>query len=235
MTGMHLFTAGIASTIVFLASGNLMLGREQVGVVHGKPVVRDPAVSSDDDLSTELRGLLLLPLIDKYRADHPSARVSADEIQRCWDWLRESHEKSLRTDKQGWMERLKVIDRELANDKTSADARSLLRGERTSIQIRIDGPDRESARYIADQWKFQRTIYDKFEGGRIFFQQGGTEAFDAMRKWLEQSEKKGDIVFETPAIRAAVFKYWSQDHGAFLTRDPKQIKAFLAPEWLQKP
>lgn len=235
MTGIRLLFASLLSATVSLASGNVTLGREQVGVVLGKAIFSEPVSASDDDESSKLRALFIAPLVDKYRVDHPSACANKDEVDRCWEWLKKSHGKAFQEVKQDLMDRLKVIDRELAKDKLSSDTKKQLLVERTSIQIRLNGPDHETAQYIADQWKFQRTIYDKFEGGRILFQQGGVEAFDATRKWLEQAEKRGDIVFETPAIRAAVFKYWSQDHGTFLTRDPTQIKAFLEPEWLQKP
>lgn len=96
-------------------------------------------------------------------------------------------------------------------------------------------PARQLAVFMLSNWKFQRHLYDHFGGGRILWQQAGTEAFDAMHKWLQSLEKAGKFRFTDPNLRAAFYAYWTtHNHGAFLTDDKERIrKEFLEPEWLK--
>ena len=62
------------------------------------------------------------------------------------------------------------------------------------------------------------------------------EAFDAMHKWLQDREKRGEFRIADPKLRASFYEYWAtMDHGAFLTEDKERIRTeFLEPEWAPK-
>jgi hypothetical protein len=90
--------------------------------------------------------------------------------------------------------------------------------------------------FVLSNWKFQKHLYDRFGGGQILFQQAGTEAFDAMHKWLLAQEAAGKFKVADPQSRELLFRYWTaQDHGAFLSKDQEAIREFLQPEWTQAP
>lgn len=75
--------------------------------------------------------------------------------------------------------------------------------------------------------KLQKALYDAFGGGRVLFQQGGVEAYDATRKFLEQKEAAGTISFVDPQIRALAYDYWINDHSGMLLSEPGQISRAL--------
>jgi hypothetical protein len=50
-------------------------------------------------------------------------------------------------------------------------------------QHRLRPPERSFAEFMLGHWKFQRHLYDKFDGGRILFRQARLEAFDAMHEF----------------------------------------------------
>lgn len=75
--------------------------------------------------------------------------------------------------------------------------------------------------------KLQKALYDAFGGGRVLFQQGGVEAFDATRKLLEQKEASGEFSFTDPQVRELAYGYWTGDHGAMMLSEPGQIARAL--------
>lgn len=93
------------------------------------------------------------------------------------------------------------------------------------------------AKFMLDNWKLQKHLYDNFGGGRILWQQAGVEAFDAMRTWMEAQEKKGEFKVTSPELRKKLFHYWTtQNHSSFLTEDKDRIaREFLLPEWVKPP
>lgn len=70
-------------------------------------------------------------------------------------------------------------------------------------------------------------LYAQYGGGRLLFQQGGTEAFDAMRRLLEQRESEGAFAITDPEVRALAYDYWTRDHGAMFITDPVAINRAL--------
>lgn len=75
--------------------------------------------------------------------------------------------------------------------------------------------------------KLQKALYDEFGGGRVLFQQGGVEAFDATRKLLEQKEASGEFSLTDPEVRELAYAYWTRDHGAMMLSEPGQIARAL--------
>ena len=72
--------------------------------------------------------------------------------------------------------------------------------------------------------KALKLLYDQYGGGRLLFQQAGTEAFDATRRLLEQHESEGAFAITDPEVRALAYDYWTRDHGAFFITDPVAIQ-----------
>ena len=78
--------------------------------------------------------------------------------------------------------------------------------------------------------KVPALLYTQYGGGRLLFQQGGTEAFDATRRLLEQRESEGAFTITDPEVRALAYDYWTRDHGAMLITDPAVISRALSIE-----
>lgn len=83
--------------------------------------------------------------------------------------------------------------------------------------------------------KLQSHLYKRYGGGRLLWQQFGTEAFDAMHKWLEEQEKQKKFQISVPKLHAIFYSYWrTMNHGAFLS-NPKvgseELDEFLNPSW----
>lgn len=87
--------------------------------------------------------------------------------------------------------------------------------------------ERMFAKYIGEQTKRQRFIYEHNGGGRLLFQQAGTEAFDATLNLILKLEQQGAFTIVDPALRTQALKYWLGDHQADdLLPDPGADQAF---------
>ena len=75
--------------------------------------------------------------------------------------------------------------------------------------------------------RLQKALYDGFGGGRLLFQQGGIEAYDATRKFLEQKEAAGAISFSDPQVRALAYDYWTNDRSGIFLSGPEQVSRAL--------
>lgn len=80
--------------------------------------------------------------------------------------------------------------------------------------------ERGFAELMTAQMKLQRFIHQRHGGGRILFQQMGTEAYDATRRLLLQLEQQGAFTITDPALRAEALGHWLQDPGMGLMPDP---------------
>ena len=90
--------------------------------------------------------------------------------------------------------------------------------------------DREFATFILSHWKSQRLLYDRYGGGRLNYQQLGPEAFDAMLKWLQEAEIKGDVKFLDLEVREMFFEYWTREKHLFVS-DEELDEVFVKPAW----
>lgn len=82
-------------------------------------------------------------------------------------------------------------------------------------------------RFLLGGQSVMRHLHARFGGGRLLFQQGGVEAFDATRRLAEHLEAQGRIRFDDPALRALAYDYWTRDHGPFLIDDDAHIREIL--------
>ena len=209
--------------------------REQIGEVLGEPVYRDEIrTGKDARLAGELHRLFAAPVMQKYQAAHAAEiEPTKEEIDAATRVFRERHQERIKEEEPELRERLRRIEAELGRGEMTGEARKGLERQRRSLQAQLEPPDRSFAVFVLSGWKFQRHLYDRYGGGRVLWQQAGLEAFDAMRKWLEAHEEKGDFRITDPALRAAFYEYWTAaNHGAFMIRDPERIRReFLQPEW----
>jgi hypothetical protein len=88
---------------------------------------------------------------------------------------------------------------------------------------------RAQAEWTVPQLKLQRFIYERHGGGRLRFQQIGTEAFDANRQMLLDLERQGAFAINDPALRDQALGYWLEPHGPLMA-DPGIDKAFKIEE-----
>ena len=85
---------------------------------------------------------------------------------------------------------------------------------------------------VIRQWKIHRALYRQY-GGRIVYQQGGPEPLDALRRFLEGHEARGDFHIEDPTLRAAFWRYYRDDtiHSFDPRGSREEALAFTAPPW----
>jgi hypothetical protein len=87
--------------------------------------------------------------------------------------------------------------------------------------------ERMFAKFIGENAKRQRFIYERNGGGRLLFQQAGVEAFDATLNLILKLEKQGAFSIADPTLRTQALKYWVSDHQADdLLPDPGPDQAF---------
>ena len=204
--------------------------REQVGEVLGRPVYRD-------EVDGDKLGKLLASVIEQYAAAHRAEITpTEEEIRYATEFFDRQHRERLAAEGRDveLREQLKSLDARIAQADLSADERRQLEGKRNGLQLQLDPPGRMFATFMLNGWKLQKHLYDHFGGGRILWQQGGVEAFDAMRTFLETQEQQGRFKITDPQSRAKVYEYWNRDHGAFLTADQERIRSeFLEPAWIR--
>jgi hypothetical protein len=123
-----------------------------------------------------------------------------------------------------------ALTRELADATNTAQTLdSMLRG--------LDDPaDRAARREVAAafivQWKIHRALYRQY-GGRIGYQQGGPEPLDAVRRFLEAHQARGDFAIADPALAAAFWRYYRDDsiHSFYPRGSREEAQAFATPPW----
>jgi len=128
---------------------------------------------------------------------------------------------------------LKALDARLSQKDLSLLDRASLTLEKWTYQQELTHPYRTVAEFLYSNWKLQRYLYAHFGGGRVLWQQGGYEAFDAYRCWLETEERQGHFKISDPKLRETFYHYWRQSQSPFLIKDGDRIRAeFLEPDWV---
>ena len=82
------------------------------------------------------------------------------------------------------------------------------------------------------QWKLHRALYRRY-GGRIIFQQGGPEPLDAWRRFLEESQARGDFALLDRSMEAPFWRYFVTDaiHSFYPPGSAEEARAFDTPPW----
>lgn len=95
--------------------------------------------------------------------------------------------------------------------------------------------ERMFAKFIGENAKRQRFIYEQNGRGRLLFQQAGVEAFDATLGLILKLEKEGAFTIADPKFRTQALKYWLSDHQAHdLLPDPGPDQAFKLDQLVSK-
>ncbi len=227
------FTLFLSATMGELSCAKQCSARDQIGTVMGLPVYRDE-LRRDWSVRDELCRLFVVPLANQFRrANKTAVEPADDEVSLYLSFMRETHRKRIERDEQRMRDNLHRLNRELTSSSLGVEERKRLTQEQHVLTSQLTPPDREMARFFVDRWKFERCLYDRFGGGRILMQQGGLEAFDAARKWLQSCEAKGDLAISDRQMRKVLFDYWSNDDGVFL-KDDQIRREFLEPTWRLK-
>jgi hypothetical protein len=100
-----------------------------------------------------------------------------------------------------------------------------------------DSPEDAAARLeiagaFIKQWKINRALYQQY-GGRVIYQQGGPEPLDAYRKFLEESQAKGDFRIANPALEPGFWHYYRDEsiHSFYRPDSAEEQKALSTAPW----
>lgn len=213
-------------------------GREKIGEALGKPVYRDEIRSKKkQEMTAELYRLFARPAVARYREKHKAEiEPTETELTAAQKALDREHAERTKDERPQLLEKQREIQEQLKSRDLTDEVRRKLNHEQSLIDLRLKPPGRMFARFVLNNWKFQKHLYDTYGGGRILWQQAGLEAYDANRKWLEDLEAKGEFKITDAALRGTFYEYWtSQDGSPFLIEDPERIrKEFLEPTWSPK-
>ena len=203
-----------------------------IAEVLGKPIY-EHELQPKASVGGELRRLIIRPLMEQYRQEHKAElEVTEEELKAMSNWVGKQAKK-LAAERHA---ELRKIDEELTRDDVAEAKREKLKKDQTAVRASLDKPpqmNREAAVFMIDHWKLQRSFYEHYGKGRIIYQQTGLEALDAMRKWLESAEQKGDVKITHPNLRKFMYEYWELQH-LFVKGNDAIRTEFLEPEWLPK-
>jgi hypothetical protein len=100
-----------------------------------------------------------------------------------------------------------------------------------------DSPEDAAARLeiagaFIQQWKINRALYQHY-GGRVIYQQGGPEPLDAYRKFLEESQAKGDFRIVNPALEPGFWRYYRDEsiHSFYPPGSAEERTALATAPW----
>lgn len=211
--------------------------REQIGEVLGKPVYRDELKSgSEASLAGAVRHVFFGPI---WKKDMEAHKVELTPTEGELAFAAEIFDKKRRDEIEAAggeakiREQIKALDEQLARPDVVEKQKRKLQLDHTRLTQSLHLPGRSFAAFILDNWKLQKHLYDEYGGGRILWQQAGTEAFDATRQWMEAQEKKGEFKITDARLRAKLYEYWTRDDHPSLFADPELIRQeFVEPEWI---
>ncbi|WP_414828895.1 hypothetical protein [Alteromonas sp. H39] len=216
-----------------------MLLITQTSNANEQPVatVLDQTISPSDLIREDgqqipLTRLIIPTLLQHYKADNNlSFEPTPEERQRFIVWFNKQnadHEEDTRKRKQDTLAQIKALAKEngLSKEETEKQINAFL-----DMSANQPPMDERMADFVLPHWKSQVYFYKNYGGGRILWQQRGTEAFDAFHNWLKSQEEKGNFKIFAQKDRDAFYDYWNRE-SSFLTSDEEAInEGFLQPPW----
>lgn len=186
-------------------------------------------------VQSELLRLFVAPLVKKFVDENrEKLEPTADELSAQTAEFKAMSQKSAEQDRA----RIAEIDQKLAAlapaDKEQRERLSRKKKFLESIHVPAlsDEMEERLARGLISAWKTQIGLYEKYGGGRILWQQSGYEAFDALRRLVEEQQKLGNLKISDPEMQQKLMGYWDDPgHSNFLRKDPETVQAFLKPSW----
>lgn len=209
---------------------------ETAGMYYGEP--EEMLAEREKIIQSELMRLFVSPLVKKF-VDENKGRFdpTAEELSIQTAEFRARSQKSSEQNKA----RIAEIERELAalgsadKEKRERLIRKKKFLESTHVPAGSDQMEERLARGLIAVWKTQIGLYEKYGGGRILWQQSGYEAFDALRCFVEEQQKLGNLKISDPELQQKLMGYWNDPgHANFLRDDPETTRAFLNPSWKQR-
>jgi hypothetical protein len=105
----------------------------------------------------------------------------------------------------------------------------------TISKAEILAGNRKFASTLVQSWKVQRSLYRRY-GGRVLLSSFGTHvAVDAMKRFLQEEEKRGSFEIHDPGLRAAFWAAVAEEtwaDGVVTGRSADEV--FAAPPWRAK-
>jgi hypothetical protein len=129
--------------------------------------------------------------------------------------------------------KLKAPDLSAADrERLTAD---LAQWEQFPVQLDTSAEDREFMSALVQNWKVQRSLYQRY-GGRVLFSSFGTHvAIDALKKFLQEEQKRGSFEIFDPELRAAFWTATADEtwaDGVVQGRSADEV--FASPPWRTK-
>ncbi len=214
-------------------------GTEKIGEVFGKSVSRSDLGEKSSKVKDKLHELILVPVAKRYQELHKKEfEPTEEEVAWTTEFFKKAAQEIVNREEPESRKRIAAIQQQLDRSDLTAATREALQQEKDLkqkvLEVYKNWPARDFAVLKLTSWKFERHLYDNYGGGCILWQQGGVEAFDATRKWLEAREKAGDFKITDEKLRAKFYAYWTtQYHGQSLIDDSETIEQlFLKPDWV---
>jgi len=213
--------------------------REKIGEVLGNPIYRDQ-IDEKKELYGQLHKLFRMPFQKKYLETHKHELEVKDwEIEYVANYFEKKHYEDLKKKDSELNQSLALtkkqiedIEKKLSNKNLSGAERETLETEKNFWETMLKPPGKDFAKLLLSGWKYYRLLYDNFGGGRVIWEQEGLVAFDAMLKWLEYHEEKGDFKITDPKLHEAFYSYWKSNENSSFFLDKQRIQSeFLHPAW----
>jgi len=189
----------------------------------------------------QLAGVIQKQLLHAY-AKRSRLEPTEAELQPLLDSLQESsmNEKIAISMKRSRDRRIAEIRAKLEAPDLSAAERERLTAdlaewEKSPTQLDIAPGDREFMSILVENWKVQRSLYQRY-GGKVLVSSLGTHvAIDAMKKFLEEEEKSGSFEIFDPDLRAAFWTAVADESWAdVVVQGRRADEVFATPPWQKK-
>ncbi len=211
--------------------------KDVVAVVLGKPIGLKA--------KGQMKGMICRALLDKYAKDNniEPTEPEIDAFVEKTEELKRQREMDMEREKQDLLIALK--DNTLIDNERKKKEKMLETIEKTSkmnaeIKERTKGMEeqtkfaqRQMAQGFVKGWKINKALYEKY-GGRVIFQQAGSEPLDAYRDFLREQEKNGAFKIMHKTDEDDFWKYFTDDAmHRFYSKD-EGAKFINTPWWMTK-
>jgi serine/threonine-protein kinase len=204
-----------------------------IGIVLGRPIhLHERHLDNYAELTEMLHGLIVGPLEEHYREQHPEVEPTAAEI----DALAALGQRNDAQRKTAYRKRLAELATKLKDVEANSDEFLELQSQQQVIERKLkSGGGRPLAAFLARPMKFQKHLYDNYDGGRAIRTPQGALAFDAQKIWVQERERLGEFQVADPQLRDKLYDFWKdakQRFGVNLINEPDQLKATFELPWI---
>lgn len=108
--------------------------------------------------------------------------------------------------------------------------------EKSPTQLDIAPGDREFMSILIENWKVQQSLYQRYGGGKVLVSSlGPPVAIDALKKFLQEEEKRGAFEIFDPELRTAFWTAVADESWADgVAQGRRADEAFATPPWRKK-